>query len=247
MKLISILTPTHNRSKDYLIQTIESVQNQLEDGFTHEHIIVDNKSTDGTKKLVQAMAKKDKRIKYIYNPRNLGAADALNIAFKKSRGELIVPVDDDDLLPRSGLQFRYNFFKNNPKVKWAYGHIAYIDDKNRLMKNLAELSPTPVFKKNYLYSLLLKNFIPGGSVSFKRECIKKVCGWNPELVTQDFDLTLKLAHAGYIPHKMDSYLYYYRRHPKQAHKEQIKAGIYAKEWKHYLKLYNVTEEFLHKL
>jgi len=245
--LLSILTPTHNRGTKFLIQAIESVSRQREDGFTHEHIIVDNKSTDDTRKLVQAMAKKDKRIKYVYNPRNLGAADALNVAFKKSKGQLIVPMDDDDLLPRSSLQFRYNFFKQNPKVKWAYGHIAYIDEDNRLFENLAELGPKPMVKNNFLYSLLVKNFTPGGSITFRRECVKKVGGWNPDLLTQDYDMNLKLAAAGFIPHKMDSYLYYYRQHPKQAHREQIKAGIYAKERAHYLKLYKVTEEFLKKL
>jgi len=193
------------------------------------------------------MAKKDKRIIYVHNPRNLGAADALNVGFKKSRGELIVSVDDDDMLPRSSLKFRYNFFKQNPKTKWAYGYIVYIDEKNKLWKDLWEYGVPFEFKKNFLYSLLLKNFIPGGSWTLRRECIEKVGGWNPDLKTQDYDMSLKLAAAKYIPVRMDSYLYYYRLHPKQAHTLQIKTGIYKQERAHYLNLYKVTEEFLRGL
>lgn len=244
--LISVLTPTHNRGKDFLAQTIESVANQFESGFKHEHIIIDNKSTDSTKKIVQKYVKRDKRIKYIYNPRNLGPADALNLGFKKSKGDLIVPVDDDDLLPRNSLQFRFDFFRNNPKVKWAYGHIVYIDQENRLWKDLLEYRTSGTKHRDYLRALLARNFIPGGSVTFKRECIKKVGGWNPQLKTQDFDISLKLAAAKYIPHKMDSYLYYYRLHPQQEHTRHIKEGIYKEERQYYLNLYNITEQSLAK-
>ena len=198
--LISVLTPTHNR-KRFLAQMIESVARQNEQGFIHEHIIIDNKSTDGTRQMVRRMAKKDKRIKYIYNP----------------------------------------------KADWAYGNIVSIDRDNRLWKDLFEYNTRYILKRNFLYTLLFRNFIPGGSMTFARECIKRVGGWNPDIKTQDYEMSLKLAHAGYKPYKMDSYLYYYRIHRKQSHRSQIKTDIYKKERAYYLNLYKVTEEFLQSL
>src|SRR4051812_1692017 len=114
--LFSILTPTLNRANEFLPQTILSIQNQKEDGFSHEHIIVDNGSKDNTEKVVKAFAKKDKRIKYVKSKTNLGAAGGLNLALKNSSGEFVIPLDDDDMLPLSSLQFRYNFLKRNPKA-----------------------------------------------------------------------------------------------------------------------------------
>jgi len=247
MKLISIITPTHNRGKNYLSQLIQSVAKQAEVGFKHEHIIVDNKSTDNTRKLVRALAKKDPRIKYIYNPRNLGAADALNVGFQKSKGEFIVPADDDDLLPPQSLQSRFDFFQQNPKAKWAYGHLLYIDDTNRLIDGPREMDMRRSSIKNLVHGLLYKYFIPGGTVTVRRECIKKIGGWNPDLMTQDYDLSLRLAEAGYIPHEIGNYLYFYRKHPQQSHKLQIQKGVYAKERAYYLDKYKITEEQLKNL
>jgi glycosyltransferase involved in cell wall biosynthesis len=102
-----------------LAANIRSVQNQKEDNFIHEHIIVDNDSTDDTAEVVKKIARKDKRIIYIKNNRNLGPGDALNIAFKKSKGKLIVPLDDDDLLPRSSYALEIIFLK---KIRGLNGH-----------------------------------------------------------------------------------------------------------------------------
>lgn len=247
MKLISIITPTHNRAKDYLLQTIQSVAAQAKGDFTHEHIIVDNKSTDGTKKLVQALAKKDSRIKYVYNPKNLGAADALNLGFSKSKGDFIVPLDDDDILPPQSLLSRYSFFQMNPKAKWTYGHLVYIDETNRLVDGPREMNMVRSKIKNLVYSILYKNFIPNGTVTLRRECVQKIKGWNPDLKTQDYDLSLRLAAAGYTPHEIPDYLCFYRKHGKQSHKQQINDGTYVKEREYYLRKYQITEERLKNL
>ncbi len=108
--LFSILTPTWNRA-EFLTANIKCIQNQKENGFTHEHIIVNNNSDDNTDEIVKKFASEDKRIVYIKNDRNYGPGDALNIAFKKAKGKFIIPLDDDDLLPLSSLQIRHDFLK----------------------------------------------------------------------------------------------------------------------------------------
>jgi alpha-1,6-rhamnosyltransferase len=245
-KLFSVLTPTHNRAKNFLPKLIQSVMNQKEDGFSHEHIIVDNLSTDATEKIVREFAKKDKRIKYIKNSRNLGAADALNVAFKKSKGDFIIQADDDDLLPQSSLKHRFAYYKEHPKAKWTYSDLLFIDTEDRLYNGGWEYRTTYIKHKTMLLSLLARNFIPGGTATFKRECIKKAGGWNVELKTQDYDMSLKLAHAGFIPEKINSYLYFYRVHPAQSSKKQKKDETYARERQYYLDLYGVKESILTK-
>jgi alpha-1,6-rhamnosyltransferase len=220
--------------------------NQKRAGFDHEHIIVDNLSTDQTEKIVRRFARKDKRIKYVKNKRNIGAADALNLGFKNSKGEYVIQADDDDLLPQSSLLHRFAYFKQRPKAKWAYSDLLFIDADNRLYNGGWEYRTTYIPHKTVLLSLLARNFIPGGTATVKRECIEKVGGWNPDLKTQDYDLSLKLAHAGYVPEKINSYLYFYRVHPAQSSKIQQKNRTYAQERKYYLKLYGVNESQLRK-
>lgn len=235
--LISVLTPTHNRGKDYLPQTILSVQNQLEKGFSHEHIIVDNESKDNTARVVKELAKKDKRIIYIRNNRNLGAADGLNVAFKRSKGQLVVPLDDDDLLPPFSLQARYDFFQNNPKVKWAYGYSLFINSDNALLDGLRGYRVAAYGDKQYFPELLKGNYIPNGTVTVKRECIQAVGGWDPEIKTQDYEMWLKLAEKKIRPYLMPGYVCLYRVHTGQVSRIQTKDSTYTNERTYYKNKY----------
>src|SRR6185503_13743532 len=126
LPIISVLTPTYNRAKNFLPQTIESVANQRETGFVHEHIIIDNASTDKTRQVVAALAKKDSRLKYIRSKKNVKAAGALNIGFPKSKGQIIYPFDDDDLMTPRALQNGFEFFKTHPNIDWFYAFALHI-------------------------------------------------------------------------------------------------------------------------
>ena len=59
-------------------------------------IIVDDCSNDNTDEVVKSYLK-DKRIKYIKNETNCGAAISRNKALKKANGEWIAFLDSDDL------------------------------------------------------------------------------------------------------------------------------------------------------
>ncbi len=236
----SIITPTHNRADDFLGDIIKSIQNQKEEGFEHEHIIVDNDSTDGTAKLVKNLAKKDKRIVYIKNDRNFGPGDALNIGFKKSKGEFIIPLDDDDLLPRSSLQIRCDFLKKNKKAKWTYGLSLFIKKENKLFDDLLEYNTYRPPAKDAFQSLLKRCFVPNGTATIHRSCIKTVGGWEEKLRTQDYDMWLKLAEKKIKPYFIDSYLCLYRVHPDQITKKDIKTGGSQEEKDYYQK------RFFHK-
>ncbi len=228
----SILTPTHNRA-EFLTANIRSIQNQKEEGFTHEHIIVDNNSTDDTAKIAKKFVREDKRIIYIKNNRNFGPGDALNIAFKKSKGKFIVPLDDDDLLPRSSLQIRYNFLKKNPRAQWTYGRSLFINKNNKLLENLGEYNIYRPQAKNAFQSLLKRCFVPNGTATIDRSCIKTVGGWGEKLRTQDYDLWLRLAEKKFKPYLIEGYLCLYRVHPGQLTKKSAADGGNPEERKYY--------------
>ncbi|HMP67475.1 MAG TPA: glycosyltransferase [Candidatus Paceibacterota bacterium] len=239
--LISIITPTHNRS-DFLRQNIISLQKQKEDGFEHEHIIVDNDSTDNTAEMVAEMAKEDPRIIYIKNNRNIGPGDALNIGFARSNGDLIVPADDDDLFPLSSLQFRFNFMTKNPDIDWSYGHSIFIDENNKLWKDLLEYRTTRDEKSTLLETLLVRCFVSGGTVTIRRNCIEKVSGWTVERPLQDYDMWLRLANADCKLGHIDSYLYYYRIHQGQITNFHKKENTYIKEAEYYRNFYKNSKK-----
>jgi glycosyltransferase involved in cell wall biosynthesis len=91
--LVTILMTTYN-SQAYIKSAIESILNQTYQNI--ELIVIDDASTDNTKTIIQELAKKDKRIKYIYLPINVGTYVAKSIGLKKSHGEFITCHDSDD-------------------------------------------------------------------------------------------------------------------------------------------------------
>lgn len=90
--LISVIVPIYNK-KQYLERCINSIINQTYKNL--EIILVDDGSTDGSEKIVDNYAKKDKRVIVIHQ-RNGGQSRARNAGIEKSRGQFISFVDSDD-------------------------------------------------------------------------------------------------------------------------------------------------------
>ncbi|MFK7899758.1 MAG: glycosyltransferase family 2 protein [Cyclobacteriaceae bacterium] len=88
----SVILPTYNREL-FLEKTIQSVLEQSVTDF--ELLIIDDGSTDGTKKLVNHYIKKDQRITYFYQE-NLERAKARNLGISKAKGQFLVFLDSDD-------------------------------------------------------------------------------------------------------------------------------------------------------
>ncbi len=89
--LVSIVIPTYNRS--FLLErAIKSVLAQTYQDI--ELIIVDDNSTDNTQDVVLKF--QDSRIHYIRHSKNKGPSAACNSGIKKSSGEFIGFLDDDD-------------------------------------------------------------------------------------------------------------------------------------------------------
>jgi len=88
---LSIVILTYNR-KDKVSRCIDSC---LESNINckYEIIVIDNHSTDGTKKIIES--KYLKRIKYYYMDDNLGVPQGRNEGFIRTKGEFVLFLDDD--------------------------------------------------------------------------------------------------------------------------------------------------------
>ena len=109
-KKVSIIIPNYNSEK-FIEDSINSVISQTYDNW--EMIIVDDCSSDNSQHKILSLANKDTRIKTILLKKNVGAAEARNIALRKANGNYIAFLDSDDLWNNEKLEKQINFMIKN--------------------------------------------------------------------------------------------------------------------------------------
>ncbi len=98
--LVSVILNNYNYAH-FLDSAIESVLKQTYGNF--ELIVVDDGSSDNSREIINYYVSKDSRIIPILK-KNEGQASALNIGFKKSKGEIISFLDSDDIYAPNKLE-----------------------------------------------------------------------------------------------------------------------------------------------
>lgn len=117
-ELVSIITPSFNTAQ-FIGKTIEAVQSQTYKNW--EMIIVDDCSSDNTDAVV-ARYLSDKRIIFIKNEKNSGAAVSRNTALRAAKGKWIAFLDSDDLWMPEKLEKQIAFMEKN---NYAFSYTKY--------------------------------------------------------------------------------------------------------------------------
>lgn len=126
--LVSIIMPTYNCEK-FIESSIKSVIDQTYQNW--ELIIVDDCSTDSTKKIVKKYMDKYKNILYKLLLKNSGAAVARNTGIKMAKGKYIAFLDSDDLWNRNKLKEQVSFMKENNYL-FTYTNYIEMDESGKL-------------------------------------------------------------------------------------------------------------------
>lgn len=124
--LVSVIMPSYNTAK-YIAESIESVLKQTY--IYWELIIVDDCSNDDTDEVVKAYCA-DKRIRYIKNAVNSGAAITRNIALHEAKGRWVAFLDSDDLWEISKLEKQIAFMLENG-YSFSYTGYEEIDEESK--------------------------------------------------------------------------------------------------------------------
>lgn len=199
--LVSIITPIYNGSKT-IRETIESVLNQTYKNF--EMIIVDDSSTDNTRKIIEDYTKKDKRIKYYLLPQKGGASVARNKALNSAKGKYVAFLDGDDLWKKDKLEKQINFMEEN-KIYFSYTDYSYIDEKGN---NMGIYRKCP--RKMSYHRMLLGDSVGCLTVVYNREKVGKIN--IPKLKKRnDYALWCMVLKKVKIGYKYDDILSLYRK------------------------------------
>jgi len=110
---VSVCLPVYNGER-FLTEAIESVLNQTYKDF--ELLIIDDCSSDGSEELINKFLKRDKRIRYLQNPTNIGLFQNYNECIKRAAGTYIKLFAQDDVFHLSILEKMVEILENKPRV-----------------------------------------------------------------------------------------------------------------------------------
>ena len=201
--LVSIIIPTYNRAK-LLPRTINSVLKQNYKNW--ELIVIDDRSTDNTKELIEGYSKKDSRIKYVLNYHKKGPGGARNCGIENAKGKYIAFLDSDDEWFKHHLKDCVDVLEDNNVKVCAPLWYDRRDNKlirrseNHIKEAIKALNP---IKKGdlYIFDKRLGEYIAKGGYScgnmdtivFRRDLLKKKGGFNESLrIAEDSEFVFRL-------------------------------------------------------
>ncbi len=144
----SIIITTYNREK-YIKKCLDSILNQTVKNF--KIIIVDDGSTDNTKKIVTPYLK-HKNIKYYYKE-NTGVADSRNFGVTKVSTEYFLFIDSDDYISPT-LMEKVSKYDNYDLLSFKS---IKVDENGNQIKTLEKNEFDLINGKDYLKNLMINN------------------------------------------------------------------------------------------
>jgi glycosyltransferase involved in cell wall biosynthesis len=156
-----------------LKRAVRSVLNQT---YTYlECIIVDDASSDGTQGMVDSF--KDDRLVYLRNNDNRGASASRNKGIRKSQGEFIAFLDDDDEWMDGKLEQQVNLLQKSPQnIGLVYCWMSYMKSEEELYNN------KPILKGYIFKDMIDKQAIGNSSTLLvRRKVIDQIGGFDETL------------------------------------------------------------------
>jgi glycosyltransferase involved in cell wall biosynthesis len=121
---VSIVIPCHNYAR-FLGAATASVLTQT--AVDVDVLIIDDCSTDRTRRVAEALADGDPRISVVIHERNLGHIATYNEGIAKARGDYLVLLSADDLLAPGSLARAAALLDAFPSVGFAYGGVVMFE------------------------------------------------------------------------------------------------------------------------
>ena len=169
MKKLSIIIPAYNEEKT-ISEIIRRVKNVKLNGIAKEIVIVDDASTDSTKKILDGIS--DKSIKVVHHKKNMGKGSAIRTALNYTTGDIILIQDADlEYNPEEYPKLLEPIIEGKFDVVYGSRQLGKRHKYARLAYYIAGLSLTAL--SNILYGINITDE-PCGYKVFSSDIIKNV-------------------------------------------------------------------------
>ncbi len=181
---ISAIVCSYNRDK-YIRQSILSLINQSLAKTDYEIIIINNNSSDNTDSICQEILKEyssSVNIKYFIES-NQGLSFARNRGVKEASSPIITYIDDDGIADKKLLELTIACFENNPSYQGVGGKVIpfYESKEPAWLSYHTRMMVTHVDYGSEKFKCYGKKYPPGCNMSYKKDILLKVGGFNNAL------------------------------------------------------------------
>lgn len=219
---VTILLPVYKEPDDYIIKSVDSILNQTFSQFKLL-IALDDPKNDRIVRLLEKLKKKDERIEYYINDKNLGLPKSLNRMLDRVDTKYIARMDADDISLGNRLAIQFEYMETNPNVDLCGTNIIYIDKDGKEIFRKGHLpSNERIIRKSlkYIDVFCHPTFFAKASV------IKKV-RYRDIHFAEDYDLICRLVEQDYKITNIDKYLLKYRQgsaSPRKSYIQRVNSG-----------------------
>ncbi|WP_286312147.1 glycosyltransferase family 2 protein [Romboutsia ilealis] len=213
-ELVSIIVPIYN-AEEFLVDCIQSLLNQTYQNI--EIILIDDGSTDKSKKICHTFSSQDKRVK-VYSINNSGVSNARNFGIEHALGKYIMFCDSDDMY---SLKFVQSMLENLIEFDSELGICFYdrfTDNFKSIENNDNNTKGYDITNPNDYYNLILFNEKVSGYV-WNKIFIKDIIIQNNLFfdinIHEVEDLYFVVKYLNYVKRVSvtNDVLYYYRDNP----------------------------------
>lgn len=198
---ISVITVSYN-SREFLQDFFNSVLLTDRTGFDLEIIMVDNGSTDDT---VSWTHQHYPAIVVLENDRN-NYARALNLAILEATGNFLVIANNDARVQPNWLVGLLTLARPNPRIGAVQSKILFADGQKINSTGVMEIERFyfrdigfEEHDNGQYHQARQLDYITGGSVMFRRECLAEVGLWDENFIMfcEDADYSLRCRQKGW--------------------------------------------------
>jgi hypothetical protein len=215
---VSVLVSSYNTRLDYIQNCLFSLAHQV--GFFNIELVWINDGSDKehTDLLKQALdhfisTSRFTSLVYYENETNLGIGASLNKGILLCSNEIIIKMDSDDIMEADRIITQFEFMKKNPNIHICGGQIRMFNDKGMIVNSTAHKSLSwDEYKKNPSHW-----FMNHPTVCYRKQSVLDAGNYNNRLnvMTEDFDLELRMLKKYKYVYNFDKSLLLYRLHPNQ--------------------------------
>ena len=239
-KLVSVIMSVYNEEEKWLMQSIESILNQSYKNLEFI-IILDKPDNKKLENIIKFYSKKDVRIRFYKNEKNLGLVKSLNKALTYVKGDFIARMDADDISIVNRIDKQIEYLGSHPDVDFMGARCINMDeDGTELYRD--EIIPEDM--KLIKSCLLNVDFINHPTWFFRKECIDKNEGYREITCAEDYDFLLRLITNGFKLANTNEFLVRYRiRKSGISKSNSLQQLLYSK---HVVKMYKDRVKYGHE-